>query len=262
MSANRSAAVMQQRIEPPDSLDYFPTPPWATRALCKFLKTELGEDLTRQHAWEPACGEGHMARPLAEYFQSTTESDCHPYRDDGTMIVLDFLLEPISVPIDWIVTNPPFQLGEQFIHRARRLARRGVAMFVRSAFTESGGRYRRLFAPDKAPPAFVLQFVERVVLLKGRLIQSGAPDPFSLDEDGHPRRASSATSYCWLVWICDDRWTEEDARDTRHVWLGTPRAELERPGDYPAYTEQWAALALKQRSDSADGGAPRAGALL
>jgi hypothetical protein len=38
VSQNRSSAVMQQRSEPHDSLDDFPTPPWATRALCEFLR--------------------------------------------------------------------------------------------------------------------------------------------------------------------------------------------------------------------------------
>lgn len=34
MAQNRSHAVMSQRVEAHDSLDHFPTPPWATRALC------------------------------------------------------------------------------------------------------------------------------------------------------------------------------------------------------------------------------------
>lgn len=38
MSQNCSSAVMQQRSEPRDSLDDFPTPPWATRALCEWLR--------------------------------------------------------------------------------------------------------------------------------------------------------------------------------------------------------------------------------
>ena len=37
MTQNRSSAVMQQRKEPHDSLDDFPTPPWATRALCEVI---------------------------------------------------------------------------------------------------------------------------------------------------------------------------------------------------------------------------------
>ena len=64
MASNRSYAVMQQRIEPPDSLDYFPTPPWAARALCEFLASPApeggGEDLRGQTCWEPAAGEFHL----------------------------------------------------------------------------------------------------------------------------------------------------------------------------------------------------------
>ena len=33
MAQNTSTAVMARRAEAPDSLDFFPTPPWATRAL-------------------------------------------------------------------------------------------------------------------------------------------------------------------------------------------------------------------------------------
>lgn len=243
-AANRSSAVMQQRAEPHDSLDYFPTPPWAARALCEFLQAELGEDLKGQSCWEPACGEGHMVRALYDYFGAVGASDVHQYGSDHQLA--DFLLGPRGDGYDWIVTNPPFRLGEQFITRALEEARRGVAMFVRSAFTESADRYRKIFADEANPPAFVLQFVERVVLLKGRLIRSNALDPFNLDAAGNPVRASSATSYCWLVWVTDDRWIDEDKRDTRHRWLGTPRAQLERDGDYPAYPEQWAKIARSE----------------
>jgi hypothetical protein len=59
-------AVMAQRREPPDALDYFPTPPWATRALFKHVLPLLdGEAIGG--VWEPACGEGHMAAVIAEF---------------------------------------------------------------------------------------------------------------------------------------------------------------------------------------------------
>lgn len=32
-----STAVMARRVEPADSLDFFPTPPWATRAFCEHV---------------------------------------------------------------------------------------------------------------------------------------------------------------------------------------------------------------------------------
>ena len=59
---NISHAVMAQRHEAKDSLDDFPTPPWATRALLEHVIN--GKDLNLQSCWEPACGEGHMAKVL------------------------------------------------------------------------------------------------------------------------------------------------------------------------------------------------------
>ena len=57
---NKSSAVMQRRSEPHDSLDDFPTPPWATRALLGRL--ELSGRVCR----EPTANRGHMVRVLAE----------------------------------------------------------------------------------------------------------------------------------------------------------------------------------------------------
>lgn len=232
MTQNRSTAVMQRRAPAPDALDYFPTPPWATRALCEFLR-EQGEVLDAQTCWEPACGEMHMARPLAEYFHHVEATDVHRYSDEHA--ICDFLMEAIvHRRAHWIVTNPPFLIADQFIRAALRRSMRGVAMLVRGAYTEGEERHREVFA--KHPPAYVLQFAERVPMFRGRLVRTGAPDPFNLDPaTGEPRKASTATSYCWLIWI-------HGQTDTRHRWIGKSRTRLEREGDYPAYAEQWAAI--------------------
>ena len=63
---NTSHAVMAQRFEAKDSLDDFPTPPWATRALLEHVIPD--KDLAGRSVWEPACGAGHMAKVLKEYF--------------------------------------------------------------------------------------------------------------------------------------------------------------------------------------------------
>lgn len=55
---NQSAAVLQQRHEPHDSLDFFPTPPWATRALMTHVLPSTGRFEPAQLAWDPCCGEG------------------------------------------------------------------------------------------------------------------------------------------------------------------------------------------------------------
>jgi hypothetical protein len=132
---------MQRRRVAPDSLDYFPTPPFATRALCEFLAGEVGS-LSALSAWEPGCGELHMARPLAEYFGQVRASDVHRYSDAHEL--LDFLLfgpeEPRS---DFVISNPPFRLAQAFIETGLKVAHGGVAMLVRSAFLEGGGAIPR-----------------------------------------------------------------------------------------------------------------------
>lgn len=206
MGQNRSHAVMSQRIEAHDSLDHFPTPPWATRALCEWLGRGLGGVAMFTTVWEPACAEGHMSRALAEYFYVVNSSDVHDY---GFGAVRDFLWAGESPDVEWIVTNPPFRLGEQFATKALELASRGVALLVRTAFLESAERYETLYS--KSPPSDVLQFVERVPMFKGRL----------------DRHGSSATAYCWLVW------RKGEARVTRFHWIAPCRKRLERDSDYP-----------------------------
>lgn len=231
------SVMARRRYRPAETLDYFPTPPFATRALCEFLAGELG-DLAALKAWEPAAGEGHMARPLGEYFGEVRASDCFPYSDE--LEILDFpLLGAFDPdPCDLLITNPPFKLAEQFIFTGLKIARLGVAMLVRSAFIEGQERFRSLFAVE--PPTFALQFTERVTLLEGRLIQAGTIDPFS--ENDNP--ASSATAYCWLIWI------KGRGGDCRLRWIAPCRQRLERPGDYPEYAIQ----ALPPPSDGLFGG--------
>lgn len=215
MAQNTSHAVMAQRHEVHDSLDDFPTQPWAPRALCEHVLPSA--DLGSRSVWEPACNRGHMVRPLQEYFRRVYASDIHDYgfQCDGQERVVDFLMPFSASPcmdangVDWIITNPPFRLAEQFIERASHLAKVGFAMIVRTSFLEGVGRYTNLFS--KNPPSLIAQFSERVPMVKGRLTATG----------------STATAYCWLVWI-------DGEPNTRFVWIPPCRRQLEREGDYPA----------------------------
>lgn len=206
MTQNTSHAVMAQRSEPPDSLDFFPTPPWATRALCEWIERDEGVPgiLKQQKCWEPACGQGHMARPLAEYFSSVWATDVHDYGFGG---VQDFLF-PSKMDPSWIITNPPFRLGEQFAKAMIERCENGCAILVRTAFLESTGRLETLFGPH--PPTDILQFSERVAMVKGRY------DP----------KASTATAYCWIVW------RKRAPAKTLFHWIPQCRKRLEKAYDY------------------------------
>jgi hypothetical protein len=202
---NTSHAVMSQRVEAPDSLDDFPTPPWATRALIEHVIGGKGA-VADMSCLEPACGAGHMSKVLKEYFSLVQSADAGDY---GYGQARDFLKSPYEAGgYDWVITNPPFRLAQEFVLRSLAVAREGVAILARTVFLESSGRYRAIF--QQTPPAIFAQFVERVPMVKGRLDKS----------------ATTATGYCWLVWH------KKTGGITRVVWIPPCRKILERAGDY------------------------------
>ena len=222
---NRSSAVMAQRVEAADSLDDFPTPPWATRALMEHVLIphvgpQTDDPFYTRLALEPAAGRGHMARTLEEYFAAVRASDVHDY---GTGFdVEDFLArQPEEGCVDWVITNPPYRLAERFLDHADVAALEGVALLLRTGWLEGVGRYWRVFKIN--PPAYVAVFTERVPMLRGRL------DP----------KGSTATSYAWFVWT--PLAPEYRRRETRLLHIPPCRKRLEKPGDYLPFTPEAAA---------------------
>jgi len=148
-----------------------------------------------------------MVRPLAEYFGRVDAADAYHY---GFAPVRDFLTYPYeALSHDWVITNPPFRLAEEFVERALTVARKGVAILARTVFLESVGRYESIFSV--MPPTKFAQFSERVPMVKGRV------DP----------KASTATGYAWFVWE-----KEAQTNHPRLMWVPPCRRDLERDGDY------------------------------
>ncbi|MBP7337696.1 SAM-dependent DNA methyltransferase [Niveispirillum sp.] len=220
MSQNTSSAVMAQRRVAPDSLDYFPTPPWGTRALIERADSHTFLGLDQLTVWEPACGEGWMARPLGEYFGRVVATDCHDYGcgypvHDFLMPFLPDVLQGRSP--HWIITNPPYVAAEAFAMRALEVATDGVSLLLRTGWLEGVGRYERLFR--KRPPTLISQFTERLPMHKARVDPEGG----------------TATAYVWITWLIG--WKGEPI----FSWIPPCRAQLERDSDYLLVTPVMAA---------------------
>ncbi|MEW7009523.1 methyltransferase [Lentilitoribacter sp. EG35] len=228
-SQNISTAVMNRRSEPSDSLDDFPTPPWATRAFIHhILRVYIHKTDT---VLEPCCNRGYMANPLREYFDDVFCSDVEDYGYEHMDAKCDFLFPDqleahYPKRANFVFANPPFKCIDEFIYRALELASCGVFIFARTSLLEGCERYHRLYRDN--PPKIFAQYAERVILHKGRLLDPNDtywhidPDP---QKTGY-RRPSSATSYAWFGW--GDRLPE-----MRPHWIPPCRKEFERGGDYP-----------------------------
>lgn len=192
------SAVMAGRVEAPDSLDFFPTPPWVGRCLVHEILPQLVGGLRDgTTCWEPAVGAGHLAYGLASAGWSVFGSDIADYGAAARLAAAgaplagpewqaDFCWERTRLLLDgerpdWIVTNPPFNLSRVFVERALERARVGVAMVTRLAWLESAERWQ---LRQRFPLWAAVSFAERVAMVRGAY-DSAAP---------------SATAYAVLVW--------------------------------------------------------------
>jgi hypothetical protein len=210
-------SVMAQRLLPPDAIEFFATPPWATRALFEHVLPHIGVDpRTIQTAWDPMCGQGHMTGVMEEYIPGVTRSDIFDYGIGASVIdYFDTMYGDNNVRTQWTIMNPPFRPALEAVLRALTLSEFGVCVLLRTAWIEGGDRYKRLFRDN--PPTLFVPFVERVPMVEGRW-----------DPD-----ATTATSYSWFIfakgmrpmapfWIppgCAKSLTKPDDRRRYAPWL-------------------------------------------
>ena len=171
--------------DPRAKLQFFPTPPWATRA---FLAA-AGIDLRGKAVWEPFCGAGHMSAVLEEAGAEVHSTDIYPhgYGEVGSFVGGGLAGDVASCPWpergDWVISNPAFSLAVEAFERGLEEAR-NVAMLLRTQWLESEERFR-LFSRERFE---VWVYSERVPMIE-----------FSWDP-----AASSMTSYAWFV-LREDR---------------------------------------------------------
>jgi hypothetical protein len=163
-----------RRIVDSSGEDFYPTPAWATRAL-------LGCESFLGSIWEPACGNGAIAKVLIE--EHGLDVRCSDLFDRGFGETgLDFLTTDSQTWWDNIITNPPFNLAEDFVHIGLRTIRSKLALLLRLSFLESTKRYDSIFS--KKPPARVWIFSERITFYPNGLQTAG----------------SGTLAYAWFVW--------------------------------------------------------------
>lgn len=158
--------------------EFYPTPPEATHAL-------IAAERFDGSIWEPACGQGHIAKVLTAHNHEVVATDLVDYGfgQPGR----DFLVEREPLARN-IITNPPYGRGlaDAFcLHALNLTAKTGgkVAMLVA---VQSLCHPTRTPFFENHPPAIIY-----------------AVDDCTCYPYGDPKKATRSLiqqRYCWLVW--------------------------------------------------------------
>lgn len=163
-------------------LDFYPTPPECTIALMDFLK------LNKTTIWEPACGNHAMSEVLESYGHHVISTDIN--------MGVNYLTEKREC--EAIITNPPFNLSQEFIEKALSEAKI-VAFLLKSQYWHAK---KRLSLFNNNSPAYVLPLTWR-------------PD-FLYQERKDGKKGSPTMEMAWTVWISGNT-------DTKYRILDKPK---------------------------------------
>lgn len=184
-----SAIVGAQKTHKRKEADWYPSPPDVTEALMQFLRLDPG-----QYIWEPACGDGAMARMLERHGHNVLSTDLREksgYGEGGIDFLAFDINPPTGIPYsavynDWIITNPPFNLAEGFIRKSLSITP-NVAMLLKSQYWHAA---RRMKLFEDHPPRYILPLTWR---------------PAFLEKE---RGSSPLMDVIWVVWRAGSNITE------------------------------------------------------
>ena len=131
--------------------DFYPTPPEVTYTLLEAL------ELPKEYViWEPAAGDGAMMEVVHNAGYKVIAQDLAWAAGE------DFLHPDTKHEHDFILTNPPWSLAEEFIVAGCEKMHRGMALLLKATFWNTKGhlalfkKYKpRLVMPLTWRPAFV-----------------------------------------------------------------------------------------------------------
>ena len=151
--------------------DFYETPYSLTR---KFLDAEeFDKSLT---VCEPACGAGAISNILKERWENSLVSAY----DEET----NFLSETGNY--DYIVTNPPFSLAQEFILKAKTVANYKFALLLPLSYLHGKKRFDEIYS-DKEYPLKKVHVFTRYPMLGDKLREDG-------------KYTTGMMVYAWFVW--------------------------------------------------------------
>ncbi len=157
--------------------DYYATHTDSTKAL-------LAVEEIIYPALEPACGEGHISKLLDPFKTKSFDLVDRGYGNGG----VDFLTNDFVGEYSTVITNPPFNLFQEFVEKALTIATHKVIMFGKLQALE--GKKRATFMQNSP--------LKTVYVFKSR--QQPLRNGSEVDELTGKKMNSSTIAFAWFVW--------------------------------------------------------------
>lgn len=169
---------MNVAAKPRIANDFYPTDHGFTRVMLESLPVRLSGRIS-----EPCAGQRDIVQCLRQHGLDVIDSDIvdGPGMDATTA---EFWLN--QSPIDWTVTNPPFNVATKILQKAYEYSRCGVLFFLRITYLEP--------CPDRYQ--WLDEYADQL-----RWMQVVNPRPIYRSDTN---KTDSATC-CWLLW--DKSWS-------------------------------------------------------
>src|SRR5579875_2157299 len=153
------------------------TPSWAIEALLEYV------DVNGLRVLEPCAGDGVIVRALEAHGAIVTASDI----TEG----VDFLTTDYPERFDYVITNPPYRLAQEFVTKAMDVAD-SVVMLLRLGFL--AGQKRKAWWDEHRPTG--------IYILSRRPSFTG--------------KGTDSADYAWVMWRSAN---EKGSRLTTMRWL-------------------------------------------
>lgn len=141
---------------------------------------------------EPCIGAGHLAREVKKIYPSVKIKgyDIVDRNSGFEPEIENFLEADIKADFDYVITNPPYSLAEEFIRKSLTCVKENgkVIMFLKLQFLEGVGR-KDLF--DNFPPKEIY-----VCRKRANPLRAGS----EIDPSTGKKWASSTICFVWFVW--------------------------------------------------------------
>lgn len=118
--------------------DYYTTDPTAVKQFINHYHFAVGIFYTR--IWEPACGCGNISKVLESKGYKVISTDLYDrgYGKSG----VDFLNAELPIDCDTIITNPPYNIADDFVKHAMEILPNGGRYFALMNLSYLAGQKR------------------------------------------------------------------------------------------------------------------------